>query len=446
MSGINKKEPIILLLGDILVFSVSLWLTLLVRNFEIPSIETFFNHLSPFSFLFILWICLFYIAGLYEKHTLILKNALPNILFNTQIINSILAITFFYFIPYFGITPKTTLFINIVISMILIFTWRLFVFAKITPIKKQKAILIGSGEEAEQLHFEINNNKHYNFYFVKFLNLETNNKDNFYEELTKTVNEQEISLIVADLKDSNIEKVLPQLYDFIFVKVQFININKLYESIFDKVPLSSIKHSWFIENISTKNHIMYDFLKRVMDILIAVTLFIPSLLIYPIVIALIFLEDRKKVFIVQDRIGQNNKIIKILKFRTMTNSDEGHWPTENKNKITKIGKFLRISRIDELPQLWNVIKGDLSLIGPRPDIFGLFEKLKENLPYYAIRNIVKPGLSGWAQTHQEIPPHSLEETKIRLSYDLYYIKNRSFMLDLKIALQTLKTLISRTGK
>jgi lipopolysaccharide/colanic/teichoic acid biosynthesis glycosyltransferase len=446
MSVINKKEPAILFLGDILIFFGSLWLTLLIRSFNIPDSSVFFDHLLPFSLLFVVWIFFFYIAGLYEKHTLILKNSLPTLLFNTQIINSVVAVIFFYFIPYFGIAPKTSLFINLVVSLILIFIWRLVIFSKFTPIRKQNALLIGSGKEMNELHHEVNNNKHYSFYFVQTIDLDKFDPSIFNEEIIKLVYEKEISLIVADIKNPAIESILPQLYNFIFAKIQFINISKLYESIFDRVPLSVVKHNWFIENISSKNHIIYDILKRVMDVVVASILFLLSLLIYPFVMIAIFIEDRKKVFITQNRIGQNNKVIKIHKFRTMNYSDEGEWPGGSENKITKIGKFLRATRIDELPQLWNVIRGDLSLIGTRPDICGLFEELNRNLPYYTIRNIVKPGLSGWAQIHQEIPPHSLEETKIRLSYDLYYIKNRSFMLDLKIALQTLKTLISRTGK
>lgn len=446
MSGINKKEPIVLFLGDILIFLVSLWLTLLVRYFDLPDWAVFLDHLVPFLLLFMVWIFFFYVAGLYEKHTLILKSSLPTLLFNTQIINSVVAVVFFYFIPYFGITPKTSLFINLLITMILIFIWRLVIFSKLTPLRKQNAVLIGAGEEMNELRYEINNNKHYSFHFVQTIDLDKFNPDTFNEEVIRLIYEQEVSLIVADIKNPAIESVLPQLYNLIFAKIQFIDINKLYESIFDRVPLSVVKHNWFIENISSKNHITYDILKRLMDIVVASILFLPSLLIYPFVIVATFLEDRKNVFMTQNRIGQNNKVIKIYKFRTMDYSDDGQWPEGSENKITKVGKFLRATRIDELPQLWNVIKGDLSLIGTRPDICGLFEDLKKNLPYYTIRNIVKPGLSGWAQTHQEIPPHSLAETKIRLSYDLYYIKNRSFMLDLKIALQTLKTLISRTGR
>ncbi|OGZ06827.1 MAG: hypothetical protein A3D65_06725 [Candidatus Lloydbacteria bacterium RIFCSPHIGHO2_02_FULL_50_13] len=125
--------------------------------------------------------------------------------------------------------------------------------------------------------------------------------------------------------------------------------------------------------------------------------------------------------------------------------DEGKQLGENKDRITAVGNILRKSRIDELPQLWNVLRGDLSLIGPRPEFPGLVKIYHEQIPYYNMRHLVKPGLSGWAQVHHEKPPHTLEETKDKLAYDLYYLKNRSLALDIKIALKTVKTLLSRTG-
>jgi FlaA1/EpsC-like NDP-sugar epimerase len=116
MSLVNKKEPILLLLGDLLIFDISLWLMLFIRHFEVPSSELIVSHIAPFSILFLVWIVSFYIAGLYEKHTIFLRDKLPSTILNTQIFNSLVAVLFFYLIPYFGITPKTNLFIYIVVS------------------------------------------------------------------------------------------------------------------------------------------------------------------------------------------------------------------------------------------------------------------------------------------------------------------------------------------
>jgi lipopolysaccharide/colanic/teichoic acid biosynthesis glycosyltransferase len=131
-------------------------------------------------------------------------------------------------------------------------------------------------------------------------------------------------------------------------------------------------------------------------------------------------------------------------------SDAGAWLTEKKNVVTKVGAFLRKTSIDELPQVLNILKGEMSLIGPRNDIMGLAPRLAESIPFYNIRTIIKPGITGWAQTHQQytpgnISPQSVEETKIRLAYDIFYIKHRSLLLDINIALRTFKTLLSRFG-
>jgi len=191
---------------------------------------------------------------------------------------------------------------------------------------------------------------------------------------------------------------------------------------------------------------MYDSLKRAMDIVVAGILGVLSLVLYPLVILAIKIEDGGPVFIMQDRIGQGNRIIRLWKFRSMRGSDAGVWVTDGDLRVTHVGKILRKTRIDELPQLWNILRGDISLIGPRPDIVALGKKLAQELPYYTVRNLIKPGLSGWAQIKQDIAPQSLEETRERLAYDLYYLKNRSFILDLIIALKTVKTLLSRTGR
>lgn len=141
----------------------------------------------------------------------------------------------------------------------------------------------------------------------------------------------------------------------------------------------------------------------------------------------------------------------MLKFRTMTfANDGGKWKEEGlKNKVTRVGAFLRKTRVDELPQLWNVLRGDISLIGPRPEFHDAVQQYGQQIPYYNVRHLIKPGLSGWAQIYHDNHPHhglDVDATAEKLSYDLYYIKNRSIVLDAIIALKTLKTLILSRGK
>jgi exopolysaccharide biosynthesis polyprenyl glycosylphosphotransferase len=445
MTDVNKKEPILLFLGDIFFFLFSLWLMLSLRYGEVPEFMLWQDHVIPFSFLFIVWVIVFFIAGLYEKHTVILRNRLPSILLNAQIANSAIAVLFFYFIPYFGITPKVNLFIYLFVSFGLLLLWRVVLFPSFGFRKKQNALLIGSGEEMRELKNEVNNNPRYNIAFISSVDLDVVEGMDFQEEILKRVYAEQIALIAIDLKNEKSEPILPQLYNLIFSKVKFIDMHKIYEDIFDRIPLSLVQYNWFIENISISPKITYDFLKRVMDLSISLVLGALSLIVYPFVIVAIKLDDNGPVFIKQERVGQNNKIINIIKFRSMSVGGGEKWVSQGDDRITKVGAFLRRTRIDELPQLWNVIRGDVSLIGPRPDLYSFWQKLHKELPYYQVRNIIKPGLSGWAQIKQEKPPQSVEETRLRLAYDIYYIKNRSFILDTKIALKTVKTLLSRVG-
>jgi exopolysaccharide biosynthesis polyprenyl glycosylphosphotransferase len=451
MKVFNKKEPIILLFGDLFFFVMSLWVALYLRNLHIPTTTQFFTHLLPFSFLFAVWILVFYIAGLYEKHTVILQSKLPSIIATTQLANSVLAVVFFYFVPFFGITPKTVLFIYLVVSLVLVTFWRMYGYFLFGRGRSNNAIIIGSGDEMKELFEEVNNNPIYNLHFVSSVDLNRTDEEGFWDEVGNRIYTEDVSVIAIDLSSERVDPVLPHLYNLIFSKINFIDMNKIYEDIFDRVPLSLLKYNWFLENISTQPRGTYDALKRIMDIVIALPLFLILIIIYPFVAIAIKMEDGGPVFISQERIGKNNKIVRMYKFRSMTANDHGEYGEgqTSQMKVTGVGAFLRKSRLDEFPQLWNVMKGDISLIGPRPELPALVKHYTEEVPYYNVRHLIKPGLSGWAQIyHDQHPHHGVDtlETKKKLSYDLYYIKNRSFLLDLKIALRTLKTLASIAGR
>lgn len=433
MTVLDKKTPFILLFGDLITFVVSLWVALSIRYFSVPDKDLFLSHFIPFSFLFIIWIIVYFISGLYETQLSAFSGNFISKFFYAQFFNISLAAIFFYFVTFTTLTPKTNLIFYLVISSILILIWRKFLYKIFINTNKQKIIILGDGEEVSQLSKKINGT------IISLDSLE-----NF--DWSTLLKNNESVFIVFDFYNNEIKRFLPKLYDLLLKKVNFADIHDVYENVFGRTALSLIDHNWFLKNISSTPKYAYDLLKRLMDIMIASVLFVPSIIIYPFVFLAIKFEDAGPVFIIQQRVGKDGKIIRIPKFRSMRSSDRGVWVKENDDRITKVGKFLRASRIDELPQLFSVIKGDMSLVGPRPDILDLGIKLANEIPYYNLRYIIKPGLSGWAQTRQELPPQSLEETKIRLAYDFYYIKNRSFWIDFKIALQTITTLLSRVGK
>ncbi len=442
MSITSRKEAIILFLGDFLVFDIALSLMLFIRYGGNISDQLLYNHIISFSILFAVSSLVYFISGLYEKHTIILKSKLSGILFNAQIINTVIAVTFFYLIPYFGIAPKTNLFLYLVFSLILMLVWRLRLAEMITKGSKQNALLVGGGDEMHELLNEVNNNNRYDLHFMSSIDVEKMESLDFQDEILNRVYSEKVGVIAVDVRNEKVVPILPKLYNLIFSHVHFIDMYKIYEEIFDRVPLSLVQHSWFLENISLSPKVVYDGLKRAMDLIVSGVLFVISLVFYPFIFLAIRLDDGGDIFYSQDRVGQNNHVFKIRKFRSMAENESG------KLAVTRVGKFLRKTRLDELPQLWNVLRGDLSLIGPRPEMPHYVDLYTKEIPYYNIRHLIKPGLSGWAQLYQKEPPKfstELVQTRNKLSYDLYYVKNRSFMLDVKIGLKTLKTLISTSG-
>lgn len=447
---LGRKRLLALLLGDIALFYLALGAVLVFRYFPDVKHMNIGDHAIAFSFLIAAWVTIFLVAGLYDKNTLFFRRKLPSLLLKAQLTNSAIAVFFFYFFPIFKITPKTNLFLYVVVSSLFILLWRIYGIEHLGRGRKQNAVLVGRGKEVYELGEEINKNPRYNIRFVGGFNLDQMLSRDFEDELLREIQKNKVSVIVIDLYNEKIDALLPRLYNLLFSGVRFVDMGKLYEEVFDRIPLSLLRYNWFLENISPRAHSAYWFLRRVMDIVLALVLGVMTLMLTPFVAFAIWLDDNGQIFIKQKRMGEGAQTIEVRKFRSMVRAEDGVWLGETDNKVTRVGNLLRKTRIDELPQLWSVLKGDMALIGPRPDIAGLGLRLAAEIPYYTIRCIIKPGITGWAQIKQNysygnLSPQSVEETKTRLAYDLYYIKNRSFSLDIIIALRTVQTLLSRVG-
>lgn len=448
--GERTRELILLILGDIVCFSLALWLTLLMRYLELPSAARLDAHTGPFLILSGVWIFIFYIAGLYDKHTVLLKSVLFARILNTQIANIIIAAFLFIIIP-FGIAPKTNLVIYLVVSIVLITVWRLTLFNYFSPKQRHKAVLIADGDEAVELVDEINNNDRYNYSFVRILDEDVvRQTPEFGQKLFSLISEENISIVVANPRGEHIVRILPELFEFSFMQFEFtfLDFAHVYEDKFDRVPLSALHYDWFITHVSQSKNFIYAFLKRATDILAALVLMVPCALLFPIVMLLIKFDDGGDLFYRTERVGQYNRPILLYKFRTKTGADSGAAALKSELVDTRIGSFLRRTRIDELPQLLNVLRGDLSFIGPRPEMPALAAVYAKEIPYYNARHFIKPGLSGWAQINDYDAPRGgvdIPRTKRKLSYDLFYLRHRSLLLDLQIALKTIETLIVRSG-
>jgi lipopolysaccharide/colanic/teichoic acid biosynthesis glycosyltransferase len=447
----GKKATAFLFGGDIVVFIFSLWLTLFVRYLALPNQDLFFDHFQAFFPLFCIWILIFYMAGLYSKRIILSKNELWGAIFRTQLLNIIIAALYFFLIPGIGIAPKTNLVLYLFISLGLISLWRVYLFPRMShPATRDRAALISDGPEAEELFQEVNSNPRYHVEFVVHLKPEDLATD--FSACLDELSRENISTLVVDAENEVLRPLLSRLYELTFVspRYQFIDFYAMYEEIFDRVPLSLLQYDWFSKNLSSEASLFYAAGKRSIDILGGAAMGVITLIAIPFVFLALRAEGPGPMFITQDRLGKNGRHIKTYKFRSMKFADAGAWKGEGENYVTRVGSFLRVTSLDEFPQCINILRGEISLIGPRNDILGLANRLAEAIPYYSIRYIVKPGITGWAQINQQyeqgnISPQSIAETKTRLAYDFYYIKNRSFALDIVIALKTVKRMLFRVS-
>ena len=453
MKSIRTRELLTLFLGDLLALIFSLWLTLLIRYGQIPSLHLFESHLVPFSILFLVWLVMFLISGLYDQHTSLFRAKLPDKILKAQVSNIVIAALFFFFVPIFGIAPKTNLVLYLIVSFCLIVFWRLELFPKLAPKKRGEALLITGGLEFRELLKEVSDNPRYPFIFSATVKIDKLEGGSLGDRIFAVLRNPRLSYAVLDINHPKLANILPHLYKPIFSNVQFIDVRDLYEEIFERLPLSVLNDTRGIEEITKHNQsVLYEITKRFSDILGAVVLGIITVASAPFIWLFMRIEGPGSLFITQDRIGKNGTKMKVYKFRTMLFNDSASasWVGEGRNSITRVGGILRKTSLDEFPQFINILRGELSLIGPRNDIEGLGQKLYEAIPCYSFRYTVKPGITGWAQINQQyesgnISPQSVEETKIRLMYDFYYVKNRSLTLDAIIALKTLKKMVFRVS-
>ena len=450
----GTKATAYLFAGDIAVFVVSLWLMLLVRYGELPTRELVYLHISSFVLLFGVWVLVFYMAGLYGKRVALFKKEMPAAILGAQVANILIAALFFFFVP-IGIQPKTNLLLYLVISVAMVFVWRLWVFPRFTkPGARERAALIGAGPEIDELQKEVNAHARYHIEFPVVLSPEALAED--FVACAALLEEQRVTTLVIDTDQDSLRPFLAHLYELSFVSpgYAFLDFYQVYEEVFDRVPLSLLQYDWFLKNVSSPSSNFYEFAKRAIDLAGGTAMGLVTLIALPFIYIAMRLEGPGALFITQERIGRYGKRMTAYKFRSMkfNKSASKEWTKEEvgDNPITKVGAFLRLTSLDEFPQFINVLRGELSLIGPRNDILGLGERLGESIPYYNVRYIVKPGITGWAQINQQyeqgnISPQSIEETKTRLAYDFYYIKKRSLILDIVIALKTVKRMFFRVS-
>lgn len=431
----SKLKTSIILAGDIFIFYGSLVLTLFFRFGEENFYAALARHIVPFSFVLIFWIFIFYLADLYQARVLkdrqeLIKSFLPAI-----IISASVSIIFFYiFGSFLEISPKLNLLFLALFFAFFDYSWRSFLIKKFKG-WQINLLILGSSATAEEVSSFLKNNPQAGYrpkIWKKGI------EENDFEAFVDFIKNNKIEKIVfssAAEKEKNLVKII---YKLLPLRIEIMALRDFYAAIFQKIPFEEVDERWFVREIRA-SHKFYDALKRAAAVIgspILIILFSPILLIG---IILVRISSNGPIFFKQKRRGKGNKPFVLYKLRTMADESGGPlWTEKNDQRITKIGKFLRNTHLDEIPQLFNIFKGDICFVGPRAERVELAD-LYSSLSYYDIRHIIKPGLTGWAQINYK-PSASVKEASEKLSYDIYYIKNRSLGLDILIILRTVKLL------
>ena len=458
-----RVRQLILLVGDLICLYFGLRLATFVRNPIIAS-KALSDLAEPMFGLFLIALLVLYVAGVYDITRA--KNSwnFYQRLLVSSVVWVIVGVGFFYFQSYKDITPKTILALTTLFGFGLIAIWRFFHNKFLTHvISKTNLVFAGLTQEALELILFINKTPALGYKVMGLVEEDEHNplfakitgvtvvKD--LAQLKNKLPEESIHLIIIGHTQQNNNKLLNELYQNLFKQIEIVEEADFYGEIMGRIPPTTFSEAWFLTNLHEQRKKVYDRIKILIDYLVAAIISIFFVITFPFIALLIKINSRGSVFYKQERIGRHGKTFKIYKYRTMQvlNADGSaeiagpQWAKNKDQRITLVGKFLRSTRLDEVPQFINILRGEMSLIGPRPERPSFVEQLKEKMPFYDLRHLVKPGLTGWAQLHESYYG-TMEENLRKLEYDLYYIKNRSWLLDLIILLKTINVLIGMMGR
>jgi exopolysaccharide biosynthesis polyprenyl glycosylphosphotransferase len=266
------------------------------------------------------------------------------------------------------------------------------------------------------------------------------------EELVSIARKESVDQIIVAVptEDDDLRKLLLQCMR---EKIKVSEFRRVIEEITGKVPIDHLNDNWFLHELSTSSKRYFWYMKRLADIGVSCVGLCLALPLLPVIALLIKLDSRGPLFYCQQRMGRGSAPFLAWKLRTMVDGADRnnvHWTTDNDNRITRVGRIIRKTRLDEVPQLLNIFKGEMTLIGPRPEALSLVEMYTKAIAYYPERHMVTPGITGWAQINYPYG-NSIEDTRQKLMYDFYYIKNRSVVLDLMIFLRTIRIMLTGKG-
>ena len=314
-------------------------------------------------------------------------------------------------------------------------------------VEKERVVFVGENDYTQDLLESVKKDGQYLF----TASLNNTDMKALGKEIVEMYKTKKFDVLV-DFTDKLLgdPKLTGKLLQYKLEGLQYYNYLEFYETYENKLPISHLSPKWFLENTGFEIYPNNFNLKakRLLDLFFAMLIGIFAAPVIILAAIIVKLESKGPIFFIQERIGEGNKKFNIVKFRSMTTDaekDGPQWASKNDNRVTKFGKIMRATRIDELPQLWNVLRGEMSFVGPRPEREFFIQQLEKEIPYYNLRHTVKPGLTGWAQVMYPYGA-SVEDAYRKLQYDLYYIKHHSIPFDVKVLLKTVTIVIFGKGR
>jgi exopolysaccharide biosynthesis polyprenyl glycosylphosphotransferase len=453
MKSARRPRQFFLLLVDIGILVLSLFLALLLRSRSFPSPQLFWTLVTIFLPCWVLWIVSFYTANLYDIAAAFDEPRFAAKLFAAVAVGGLLSALVFY-LGNWSLSPKTILVLHAALLSLLLWLWR-FLYGRISSryLPRKATAFVGVDPIVQEIVGAMKKNNRLGYEAAVVLDeagkapaelgmLAVNSREAFIQ----AVRDRAVSLVVISDEDRLSEKTRQALLTLLDHSVRFMRLADFYELYLRRIPIGTINDVWFLENVDLRAKVRYRAVKRGLDILTSFSFLIVCLAPWLLISLGIKLTNRGPVFFRQERLGKGGKPFRILKFRTMKLDGNNFAPTAIKDpRVTGFGRFLRRFNLDETPQCINILAGEMSLVGPRPERPELAAMLEGSIPYYRQRLLVKPGITGWDQVSGEYHSPSVEDTYKKLQYDLYYVKNMSVLLDISIFFKTILTMFRRKG-
>jgi sugar transferase (PEP-CTERM system associated) len=341
--------------------------------------------------------------------------------------------------------------IGLVILTVALFGWRFgFTWLIQLPILVERVYVLGTGERAQRVVLGLRQNPEIGVEIASWTGKMEGavTRESVAAHLMEVVHKQKVHRVIVAMPDRRGTIPMSELLELRMQGVKIEEATSWLEKISGRIEVENLYPSWLVYGQGFRRSTAFILVRRAISIVISLIGLILALPLIPLIMLVIRLDSKGRVFYTQTRVGKAGRIFKVVKFRTMREDAEAisgpKWAGDNDPRVTRVGKFLRSSRLDEIPQLWCVLKGDMAFVGPRPERPHFIEMLSKEIPFYGVRHMVRPGLTGWAQVKYKYSS-TVEDAREKLQYDLFYIKNASILLDLLIMFLTIKTVLWRRG-